>query len=214
MNEFTTYLPGLVMAYSAFLLAIASPGPNVLAVIGTSMSIGRNSGMALAMGVAAGSCCWSVLTVAGLSAVLARYADVLVAIKIFGGLYLLWLAYKAFKSASLAYDIEVKELSGGQRTAAGYALRGFAIQITNPKAVLAWIAIVSLGLSPDAPLWVGALIVAGTSILSVAVHLLYAVAFSTPVMVRCYSRARRFIQLVLGTFFALSGVKLLSSQSQ
>ena len=32
-------------------LAIASPGPNVLTIIGTSMSVGRKSGITLALGV-------------------------------------------------------------------------------------------------------------------------------------------------------------------
>jgi amino acid exporter len=213
MQDFSYYLPGILLAYSAFLLAIASPGPNILAVIGTSMSVGRPSGMALAMGVATGSITWAVLTVFGLSAVLATYASALLAIKIFGGFYLLWLAYKSFKSAASRHDIEARELSGGRRTPFGYFKRGFVIQMTNPKAALAWIAIISLGLKQDAPLWVGAVIVIGTFLLSVVIHLLYAVAFSTPVMVRIYGRARRFIQGVLGTFFALAGLRLLTSRT-
>jgi len=213
MQDITIYLPGILLAYSAFLLAIASPGPNVLAVIGTSMSVGRSSGIALAMGVATGSFTWAVLTVFGLSAILASYASALIAIKIFGGLYLLWLAYKSFKSAASKHDIEAKELAGGRRTPLGYLKRGYLIQMTNPKAALAWIAIISLGLRHDAPLWVGAAIVIGTFILSIVIHLLYAVAFSTPVMVKVYGNSRRIIQGVLGTFFALAGLRLLTSRS-
>ena len=92
MSEISVYLPGILLAYSAFFLAIASPGPNVLAVIGTSMGVGRTSGLALALGVAAGSFLWALLTACGLSALLASYASALTAIKIAGGLYLLWLA--------------------------------------------------------------------------------------------------------------------------
>ena len=213
MQDITIYLPGILLAYSAFLLAIASPGPNVLAVIGTSMSVGRSSGIALAMGVATGSFTWAVLTVFGLSAILASYASALIAIKIFGGLYLLWLAYKSFKSAASKHDIEAKELAGGRRTPLGYLKRGYLIQMTNPKAALAWVAIISLGLRHDAPLWVGAAIVIGTFILSIVIHLLYAVAFSTPVMVKVYGNSRRIIQGVLGTFFALAGLRLLTSRS-
>lgn len=213
MQDITIYLPGILLAYSAFLLAIASPGPNVLAVIGTSMSVGRSSGIALAMGIATGSFTWAVLTVFGLSAILASYASALIAIKIFGGLYLLWLAYKSFKSAASKHDIEAKELAGGRRTPLGYLKRGYLIQMTNPKAALAWIAIISLGLRHDAPLWVGAAIVIGTFILSIVIHLLYAVAFSTPVMVKVYGNSRRIIQGVLGTFFALAGLRLLTSRS-
>ena len=213
MQDISLYLPGILLAYSAFLLAIASPGPNILAVIGTSMSVNRASGMALAMGVATGSFTWALLTVFGLSAVLATYASALLVIKIFGGLYLLWLAYKSFKSALSKHDIEAKELAGGRRTPLGYFQRGYIIQMTNPKAALAWIAIISLGLQEGAPLWVGAVIVLGTFVLSIVIHLLYAVAFSTPVMVRIYGKARRGIQAVLGTFFALAGLRLLTSRS-
>lgn len=213
MDHISIYLPGILLAYSAFLLAIASPGPNILAVIGTSMSVGRPSGMSLAMGVAAGSFTWALLTVFGLSALLATYASALLAIKIFGGLYLLWLAYKSLKSAASTHDIDATELAGGRRTPIGYFKRGYIIQMTNPKAALAWIAIISLGLKDGAPLWVGAAIVLGTFILSIAIHLMYAIAFSTPAMVRLYSKSRRAIQGVLGTFFAFAGLRLLTSRT-
>ncbi|MEM7545236.1 MAG: LysE family transporter [Pseudomonadota bacterium] len=213
MDDFSTYLPGILLAYSAFLLAIASPGPNILAVIGTSMSVGRSSGMALAAGVATGSFTWAVLTVFGLSAILAAYASALIVIKIFGGLYLIWLAYKSFKSALSRHEIEARELAGGRRTPLGYLSRGYIIQMTNPKAALAWIAIISLGLKDGAPVWVGAVIVLGTFALSLIIHLLYALAFSTPVMVRIYGMARRAIQAMLGVFFAIAGLRLLTSRS-
>lgn len=211
MDQISLYLPGILLAYSAFLLAIASPGPNVLAVIGTSMSVGRGSGSALALGVAMGSLCWAILTSLGLSALLAQYAAALIVIKIVGGLYLLWLAYKAFRNAMSEHDIDAKALAGGPRSAAGYFQRGFVIQMTNPKAALSWIAIISLGLKDDAPLWVGAAIVLGTFILSVALHLTYALAFSSAPMVRAYGHARRWLQGVLGAFFALTGLRLLTS---
>ena len=213
MQDISLYLPGILLAYSAFLLAIASPGPNILAVIGTSMSVNRASGMSLAMGVATGSFTWALLTVFGLSAILATYASALLFIKIFGGLYLIWLAYKSFKSAASSHDIEAKELAGGRRTPFGYFQRGYIIHMTTPKAALAWIALISLGLQEGAPLWVGAVIVLGTFALSIIIHLLYAVALSTPMMVRIYGKARRVIQGVLGTFFALAGLRLLTSRS-
>ncbi|MDG1319949.1 MAG: hypothetical protein P8P84_21945 [Paracoccaceae bacterium] len=55
MTDFIQYLPaylsGIGLSYAAFLLAIASPGLNVLALISTSMSVGRKAGMALALGI-------------------------------------------------------------------------------------------------------------------------------------------------------------------
>ena len=213
MDDSSQYLPGIILAYTTFLVAIASPGPNILAVLGTSMSVGRRSGIALALGVAAGSFCWAMLSVLGLSAVLASYAAALRIIKIAGGLYLLWLAYKSFRSAASRHDIAARTLAGSTRRPNGYAIRGFTIQMTNPKAALAWIAIMSLGLQAGAPAWVPVSLVAGTAILSVIIHCVYAVAFSTPLMVRVYSRARRSIQATLGALFAFAGLRLLTSRS-
>ena len=210
MGEFSLYLPGILLAYSACLLGLASPGPNVLAVLGTAMGEGRRAGIALALGIAAGSVLWALMTAAGLSAVLASYAAALTIIKIAGGLYLLWLAFKAFRAAASAHAIATTVER--QRTPTAYLLRGLAIQMTNPKAVLAWIAIMSLGLRHDAPLWVVGAIVVGTSALSLAIHYLYAVAFSTPTMMRIYGRARRAIQATLAVFFGCAGLKLLTSR--
>ncbi len=212
MDSLSLYLPGILLAYGAFFIGIASPGPNVLAVIGTSMSLGRKSGIALALGAAGGSFCWALLTVIGLSALIGAYASALLVIKILGGCYLLWLAFKAFRSAAAKHDIQAKSLAPGTGSFGGFFLRGLIIQMTNPKAALSWIAIISLGLAPGAPLWVGAVIVLGTAVLSVLLHLLYAVAFSTPLMVVLYSKARRTIQMALGVFFAAAGVKLLLSR--
>lgn len=206
------YLPGIGLSYAAFLLAIASPGPNVLALISTSMSVGRKAGMALALGISFGSLTWALLTAFGLSALLMTYAHALTTIKIIGGIYLFWLAYNAFKSAAPRSDLTLKALVGGRRTPLGYAVRGYTVHMTNPKAVLAWVAIIALGLPPEAPLWVGLAIVFGCFGLSIAVHLTYALVFSTPVMSSLYLRARRVIQATLGVFFTFAGLKLLLSR--
>ena len=206
------YLPGIGLSYAAFLIAIASPGPNVLALISTSMSVGRKAGMALALGISFGSLTWALLTAFGFSALLMTYAHGLTTIKIIGGIYLFWLAYNAFKSAAPRSDLTLKALVGGRRTPLGYAVRGYTVQMTNPKAVLAWVAIIALGLPPEAPLWVGFAIVFGCFGLSIAVHLTYALVFSTPVMSSLYLRARRVIQATLGVFFTFVGLKLLLSR--
>ena len=212
MDAISTWLPGIAFAYAATLLGLASPGPNVLAVMGTSMRVGRPAGLALGYGVAAGSFCWALLTATGLSALLASYADALTAIKLAGGLYLLWLAFKAFRSAASRQDVEARTLTDAPQSWLGFFLRGLTVQMTNPKAALSWIAIMSLGLRADAPLWVAAAIVIGTTTLSAIIHTVYALLFSTGAMVRIYGRARRSIQTTLGIFFAFAGVKLLTSR--
>ena len=71
-------------------LCAISPRVNILAVMGTSMGAGRKAETVLALGISFGSLTWALLT----------YALALTAIKMVGGIYWLWLAYKAFKSAA------------------------------------------------------------------------------------------------------------------
>jgi amino acid exporter len=155
MMEISSYIPDILLAYSTSLLGMASPGPNIIAVIGTAMSIGRSAGIALALGVAAGSFCWASLMASGLTVLLASYAAALTFIKIAGGLYLLSLACKAFRSAARAHDVVPTTCGPTGRSALVYFIRGFTIQMTNPKAALSWIAVIALGLPENAPVWVG-----------------------------------------------------------
>ncbi|MUO81416.1 LysE family translocator [Agrobacterium vitis] len=206
------HLPEIGLAFGAFALGMFSPGPNILSVIGTSMSVNRKAGIALALGISAGSLLWASMTAIGLTALITAYASVLTVIKIAGGLYLLWLAFKAFRSAASAKpNIDLSVLTAGNLYV--FFLRGLAIQLTNPKAALTWIAIMSLGLADSAPTSTALIIVIGTTILSVVGHTAYAVAFSTKRVVALYDRARRWIDTALGVFFTVAGIKLLTSRS-
>lgn len=208
----TQYIDGIALAYAAFAIGMFSPGPNIMSVIGTSMANDRSSGKSLALGIATGSFLWGSLTLVGFTGVLAIYASVMTAIKIAGACYLFWLAYKAFKSAGSSKPQTLKSLSLGSNYWAYYR-RGLIIQMTNPKAALTWIAIMSLALDQTAPWWVGLSVVLGATFLSAAGHMTYAVAFSTQTMVIAYRKARRWIEVLLGSFFTFAGYKLLTSET-
>ncbi len=211
MNEIQLFLPGVLLSLSAVMLALMSPGPNILAVIGTSMGVGRQEGIALALGVGCGTFLWVLMAVLGFTAIISKYAVVMLALKILGGIYLLWLGYKALRSAASAKAVNLTTLELDDKVA--YFKRGVAVQMTNPKAAVAILAIVSIGVHADAPMWVGSSIVIGATLLSVGGHVIYALAFSTQPMVRIYTRARRYIEAALGAFFCVMGVKLLTERS-
>ncbi|MEK9721944.1 MAG: LysE family translocator [Rhodospirillaceae bacterium] len=201
MNE---DLASLLLALGIFSVGFVSIGPNLLAIIGTSMNRGRRHGVALALGVATGSGVWATLTVAGLTALVTAYAGFVTFLKIFGAAYLTWLAVKAFRSvATPDADVTANAARGDN-----LYLRGLAIQMTNPKSALQWIAIVGIGLGAEAPLWTGLALIASATALSVLGHLAYAVAFSTRPVIAFYRRARRWIEGVLGVFFSVAAFKL------
>jgi len=203
-------LEHLLVVYGAYILATASPGPSNMSIMAIAMQRGSKAGLTLAAGVMTGSLFWAAATATGLSALLATYAEALVAIKIVGGLYLLYLAYKAARSATRAQAV-----SGKDSGVAGFALyrRGLFMHLSNPKAIMGWLAIMSLGLQDGSPPHVLPAILGGCAVLGVLVFGGYAVIFSTAPMIRAYGRARRWIEAVLAGVFAVAGLRLLLSRA-
>lgn len=133
-------------------LAYFIPGPD-MAIILRSATRGWRAGAAAAVGAQLGLCVHLALAVAGLSVVLARYPQALTAIRIAGGVYLLYLGGRLIiptlrrpGTASQAHQ----DLSNGS------ALRqALFTNLLNPKAVLFFAAVLPQFLVPGTvPLWV------------------------------------------------------------
>jgi threonine efflux protein len=196
-------------------IAAGSPGPSNLRIMGIAMNHGRRAGLTLAAGVVSGSLFWGLAAATGVSALLARYAEALFVLKIFGGLYLLYLAIRATRSALTSDATASARVPQDDNAPSSVTLyrHGLIMHLANPKAVLAWIALVALGLGADASWHDVATILSGCAILSVTIFCGYALVFSTTPMIRLYRRARRWIEGVLAVFFGVAGLRLLMSQA-
>ena len=199
------YLPDLAAALGLFLLGFLVIGPNIAAIMATSMHQGRQDGLRLAMGIGLGSGIWATLTVAGLASLLTAYAGAVLVLKLFGAAFLLWLAFKSFRSA-LRADAPLP--SATPITGRNLFLTGLTIQLTNPKAALQWIAIAAVAINGDAPWVIGALLIVSATCLSLLGHAAYALTFSTAPIVSLYAHTRRWTEGALGVFFTLAAFKL------
>lgn len=182
--------------------------------MGVAMNHGRQAGLALAAGVISGSLFWGLSAATGVSALLARYAEALIVLKIFGGIYLLHLAVRAARNAMTP---DTAPSTGPARadtppSSAALYRHGLIMHLANPKAVLAWITLVTLGMGAEASWHDVATILAGCAVLSVTIFGGYALMFSTAPMISLYRRARRGIEGVLAVFFGFAGLRLLLSR--
>ncbi|WHA41844.1 LysE family translocator [Agrobacterium larrymoorei] len=203
----------LLIVYIAYIIAVASPGPSNMTIMGVAMSQGRAPAIVLALGVMTGSLCWATVAATGLSAVLATFANALFVIKIAGGFYLLYLAYKSARSAfAKVPQAEPGALATSRADYIKLYRRGLLLHLTNPKAVLGWLAIMSLGLKPGAGPATLAAIIGGCAILGLTIFCGYALLFSTAPAIRIYQKAKRSIEVTLALFFGFAGIKLLLSR--
>ncbi|WP_092986684.1 LysE family translocator [Rhizobium sp. NFR03] len=200
----------LGLVYVAYLLAAASPGPSNMAIMGVAMQQGRAPAVFLALGIMTGSLFWAVLAATGISTVLTTFAGAIFVLKIAGGLYLLFLAVKAGRSALAVHSRSAGTIDDAKPI--DLYRRGLLLHLTNPKAILGWIAIMTLGLGPDASSTTLVAILAGCAVLGLVVFLGYALVFSTGMMGRAYLRCRRWVEGALALAFGAAGIRLLLSR--
>jgi threonine efflux protein len=201
----------LLLAYFAYVVGAASPGPSNLAVMATAMHEGRKSALIFALGVVSGSVFWGLLAAFGLAAVLATYARALIVLKIAGGLYLLWLAGKSARAAWSSTPTSIRSRNGERSSNVGTYLSGAAMHLTNPKAIFLWLSIVSLALPAGAQARDAMLVVLGCAVLALFVFCSYAIAFSTVRARKFYQSLRRWFEGTLAVLFAYAGIRMLIS---
>jgi threonine efflux protein len=201
----------LLLVYVAYVIAAGSPGPSTMAIMSTAMTKGRRSAVVLAAGVITMSSAWGLIAATGLSALLTRYAQALIILKIVGGLYLLWLAFKSARLALRSNDVAVPITQANPSAGALYR-RGVLMHLGNPKSVLSWLAIMTLGVGAHASAGQVAAAYLGCVSLGVVLFGGYALLFSTAPMVRGYAKARRWIEGTLAVMFAGAGLKLIAAR--
>ena len=205
------YLPSLLVILTIFTVGVASPGPATLMILGTAMSRGRSSAVALSFGVVTGSLFWGSIAAFGFVAAIKASASLFTAMKLAGGLYLFYLAFRAWRSAlttSHSLEVQTTKTVSLRRS----YVRGLLLHLTNPKAPLVWLATLSVGLGDTAPLPFLVLAIVLCELVAIIVFVGYAFLFSTPTASQFYISFRRPFDAVLGLLFGAAAIKILTSR--
>ncbi|MCB0445929.1 MAG: LysE family translocator [Gelidibacter sp.] len=128
-------LISFVIATSA--LAI-SPGPDNIYVLLQSISHGKNSGLATVSGLISGCLVHTTLVAFGVSVLIKENDYLFLIIKIFGASYLLFLAYKVFKSDGA---LHLKSENIPKKSGRQLFKQGFLMNVLNPKVSLFFLAL-------------------------------------------------------------------------
>lgn len=212
MDWFLPFLPGFIAAFSIQAVAVASPGPSVALILGLAVSQGRMAAMIASLGIALGSSLIATATILGLGLVMEQVAWLSTLLRFIGAGYLLWLAFQAWRKALEPPRIKVAEVSNKTNLRAAF-IKGFSIQITNPKAIVFWMAIATVGATNGAPLPIVMLFIATAFTISLTGHGFYAVLLSSFPFRLAYDKARRWIEAAIGGFLAYVAFRLATEKA-
>lgn len=118
---------------AAAMLITISPGPDNMMVLGTGISKGRLRGMAFGLGCALGCLSHTLLATVGVSALIAASPLAFTALKVAGGLYLVWLGLQALRSRGGA---RAASAGGSEDRLSSLFAKGLLANAINPKVVL------------------------------------------------------------------------------
>jgi threonine/homoserine/homoserine lactone efflux protein len=131
-------LAGLVIFATALFVAAASPGPGVAAIVARVLGRGPAGAVAFTAGIAMGDVVWLSFAIGGLAVLAQTFHGVFVAVKWIGVAYLLFLAWKMWRTQPAGHEVaaEVRE----ERPAALFAA-GLTVTMGNPKVMVFYLAL-------------------------------------------------------------------------
>ncbi|GFO68139.1 threonine transporter [Geomonas limicola] len=187
-----------------------SPGPSFLMVARTAVASSRSAGLAAALGMGLGGVSFAIAALAGLQAVFAAVPSLFLALKILGGLYLIYLGYRIWRGAQV--PLSVTDPAG---TTESDARRSFLLaagtQLSNPKAAIIYASVFAAFLPPNFTVSLAISTVLVIFLIEAGWYTLVALVLSSSQPRAAYLRFKAWIDRSAGAVMSLLGVKLILS---
>lgn len=197
-------LSTLFTIWLLYLVAMVSPGPNILLVSQLAASAGGRSAWFSGLGVAFGAGVWAGCAVLGLHAFFLAFPRLRLALQVVGACYLLYIAIRLWRSGGTVVGAGVSARSSWA------ALRmGALTNLTNPKAALFFGSVFATAFpaQPSAALQLGAIGIVVAS--AICWYTLVAVVFSRSAVTQHYARVSSLLGRVASACFGTIGLGML-----
>ncbi len=122
----------LIAFFFGMIILAATPGPGVFGSISKAMSEGFRSSLFFIGGLVLGDITFLLLAIAGLSAIAKTMGSMFLAVRIIGGLYLIYLGIKAYGAEGGQKKKSREKSSGNLQT----FTTGLFVTYSNPKPIL------------------------------------------------------------------------------
>lgn len=200
-------LISLLALLGTLLIGAISPGPSFVFVVRIAVARGRADGLAAALGMGVGALVYAVLALVGLRALMTEAAWLYWALKIAGGVYLIYLAVMIWRHAS--EPIAVSDAGAVRSDVVRSFAMGLATQLSNPKIVAVYGAVFAALMPAHPPLWADVAIPPLVFAQETAWYALVALAFSASRPRAVYLRAKTWIDRAAGAVIGLLGLRLI-----
>ena len=193
------------------LLGAISPGPDFVIVTQSSLSHGRNAGIATSLGVAVGCLIHITYCILGIGVIVAESILLFNIIKYLGAAYLIYLGIKALvsKNKSLISD-EIITASTALSFWSAFK-KGLLVNLLNPKVTLFILSIFTQVIDPDTPLLIQASFGMEFAIIAFCWFSFLSATLNHPGLKKRLQSVQTYVEKLLGGFLVLIGIKVATS---
>ncbi len=142
-----------IQHYGSFIAAVLifqlAPGPGTLAILTATGRHGVSGGMAAVAGTLCGDLVWMLGAILGLAAMLQLHPEIFGAVQALGALYLCWMGWQLMRQPADTGTAATARSSPARPTWTSFR-HALAICLTNPKAMLFFVAFFPLFINADA----------------------------------------------------------------
>lgn len=192
---------------SVQLMAAISPGPAVLMTARTGVTQGLRMGVWMAAGIGFGAVFWAVAALFGLALLFKVAPAALVALKIIGGAYLIWIAIQMWRHAKEPLSTDSTDQTLPQSGPAAL-WKGITTQLANPKPVVFFGAVFAGMVPPDTPIWIKGALLCVVFSTDFTWNVIVARLFSFDRTRAAYLNLKTLIDRSFGAVLALLGLKV------
>ena len=201
----------LLSFLGAAVLLTLMPGPDNLFVLAQSISQNKQAGIATSLGLCSGLLVHITAAAVGISAILYQSSLVFSIVKYLGAVYLLYMAYQAFRERASTSTIKSQQ----SRSYSSLYRKGIVMNILNPKVSLFFLALLPQFIDPKAGYPALQMVLLGGIFIFQALVIfsgisLFAGKLST--IVNRNAKASRRINLLKGTLLAVIGIQIAFSE--
>ncbi|MGF6245347.1 threonine/homoserine/homoserine lactone efflux protein [Paraburkholderia sp. GAS38] len=193
---------------TALLIGAMSPGPSFVIVARNSIGLSRHDGLATALGMGIGGVLFSGVALLGLYTLLAAVTWLYVSLKVAGGLYLIYLASKIWRSAKKPLAFNQGELNGGSNARKSFWI-GLSTQLSNPKTAIYYGSIFAALLPQHPPLWCYFALPPAIFMIEAGWYTVVALCFSSKRPRELYLRAKTWVDRVAASAITALGLRLI-----
>jgi len=203
--------PLMAFVIASVLLGLA-PGPDNIFVLTQSALYGKKSGILVTLGLCTGLVGHTAAVAFGVAAIFQTSVAAFTVLKVVGAIYLLFLAWQAFRASAGALEAPESNL----RSSGALYRRGIIMNITNPKVSIFFLAFLPQFASPENGQLAPQIFLLGGIFMSVSLVIFSAVAALAGELggwLNNSPRAQVYLNQLAGAVFTGLALKLITTSA-